>query len=245
MRTSVRATVLCLVLCPGLVGDASACPADSVQSGPVCVDKYKASLWYVPAFDKALVNEIQSGAVTLARLLESDAVQLGVDFGDLAAHGCPTTGHGCVDVYAVSIPGVRPARFVTWFQAAATARNSLKRLPTNQEWQVAALGTPDGLSCQTPGNEKCVSDVGAFEMAGINWEWVAEWAGGPVVCGTWPEPFGGDLACFGGVAGNLPGALMRGGGIEAAAGAFAISSFAPGGSGISFRSVRPDQIGPR
>jgi len=216
-----------------------------VQSGPLCVDKFKDSLWYVLASDEGLIDQIQMGTVTLDRLLDSDAVQLGLDSGDLAAHGCPITGNGCVHVYAVSIRGVTPARFVTWFQAAAAARNSLKRLPTNQEWQVAALGTPDGPSCQTPGNDKCVSDVGAFEMAGINWEWVAEWAGGPGVCGTWPEPFAGDLACFGGVAGNLPGALMRGGGSEAKAGVFAISSFAPGGAGISFRSVRPDHVEPR
>jgi hypothetical protein len=33
-----------------------------------------------------------------------------------------------MNVYAVSIAGVDPASFVTWFQALATARNSGKRL---------------------------------------------------------------------------------------------------------------------
>jgi hypothetical protein len=44
-------------------------------------------------------------------------------------------------------PRVTPSAFLTQFQAAAAARNSGKRLPSNAEWQVAALGTPDGAPC--------------------------------------------------------------------------------------------------
>ena len=40
---------------------------------------------------------------------------------------------------------MKPSGFFSWFQAAAAARNSFKRLPTNAEWTVAALGTPDGI----------------------------------------------------------------------------------------------------
>lgn len=100
-----------------------------------------------------------------------------------------STGAGCDDVYAVSIPGVKPAVFLTWFQAAVAAPNSGKRLPTNAEWQIAALGSPDGTPCivtpfvgenfhETPedtGTAGCVSQIGAFDMVGNVVEWVAEW----------------------------------------------------------------------
>jgi hypothetical protein len=45
-----------------------------------------------------------------------------------------------VNIYAVSIPGVTPSRFITWFQAAAAARNAGKRLPSNAEWQATGAG---------------------------------------------------------------------------------------------------------
>jgi hypothetical protein len=112
------------------------------------MDKYEASVWNLAPVTNAktkakLVASIQSGTATLAMLQSGGAVQVGLAPGDLAAAGCPVSGNGCIDVYAVSIAGVLPAGYVSWFQAAAAARNSLKRLPTNQEWQVAALGTPD------------------------------------------------------------------------------------------------------
>src|SRR5207249_12241511 len=129
------------------------------------------------------ISKLQKGLVTLANLTSAGAIQLGLASGDLPAAGCPATGNGCVNVYAVSIPGVTPAAFITWFQAAAAARNSLKRLPTNQEWQVAAFGTPDGNPCNvssasvafTGAALGCISDVGAFDMVGNVYEWVADW----------------------------------------------------------------------
>jgi formylglycine-generating enzyme required for sulfatase activity len=145
--------------------------------------------------------------------------------GDLAANGCPITGNGCLDVYAVSIPGVTPSRWVSWFQAVAIARNSLKRLPTNQEWQAAALGTPDGAPCKlfgilgTTGSEPgCVSDVGAFDMVGNVSERVAEWADQGDFgnnCTNWPADFGNDVYCIGGKGSSdenrLPGVPVRSG----------------------------------
>ncbi|HEX6187739.1 MAG TPA: SUMF1/EgtB/PvdO family nonheme iron enzyme [Pyrinomonadaceae bacterium] len=242
--------------------EASACPDDSVASGTACIDKYEASIWYVPPEEKALINKIQKGEVKLADLMDAGAVQLGIASGDLAANGCPVNGNGCANVYAVSIAGVTPAGFVTWFQAAAAARNSLKRLPTNQEWQVAALGTPDGAPCNVgPGGTVastgsapgCVSDVGAFDMVGNVWERVADWADFADGCVTQSATFGGDLSCVGGPGqaspvGNKPGAMLRGGffglfelGGGTHAGVFAVRAnvtpdFAP--NGIGFRCAR-------
>lgn len=236
---------------------AAQCPDDSVASGPVCIDKYEASVWHVPSWEKTLIRRIQSSKATLADLTSAGAVQLGLAAGDLAALGCPANGNGCVNVYAVSIPGVTPSGFVTYFQAAAAARNSLKRLPTNQEWQAAALGTPDGLPCNvgpngvvasTGSNPGCVSDVGAFDMVGNYWERVADWVDFSSNCFAQPEPFGGDLRCFGGGAEPMVSAMIRGGffgafalGGGTHAGVFAVRAnvtpdFAP--SAIGFRSVR-------
>jgi hypothetical protein len=165
------------------------CPPDSVKVGSTCVDTYEASVWEVPAGSLALIQRIQAGTVTLAEL-QAGAVQRGATSDDYGA-GCPDTGKGCVNVYAVSIAGVTPSGFLTWFQAAAAARNAGKRLPTNAEWQAAALGTPDGPPCNTSSSGPvatgtaagCVSDVGAFDMVGNVGEWVADWV--PPVDGLW------------------------------------------------------------
>lgn len=246
MRTVLTIGAVGLMLTCGTVADAAAaeCPDDSVASGTVCMDKYQASVWYVPPEEKSLINKIHKGKVKLAELLAAPGVvQLGLGpvAGDLAAHGCPVTGNGCVNVYAVSIEGVRPATLITWFQMAATARNSRKRLPTNQEWQVAALGTPDGdpgagdpcsevelgdpsgVPNPTGNKPGCVSDVGAFDMVGSGGEWVADWGGLagvhtpghaiPTNCTNWPAGFGG-ISCVGASASpglQLPGALLRSG----------------------------------
>ncbi len=156
-----------------------------------------------------------------------------------------------------------PASFNNWFQAAAAARNSGKRLPTNQEWQVAALGTPDTAgadngttTCNTDylvfpagatptgSRSSCVSDVGTFDMVGNLWEWVAEWGDVAGNCTTWPASFGGDVSCVGGAGGvgssSIPGALMRGGdfntfGLASYAGVFAVAaSFDPSSSIYAF-----------
>ena len=141
----VGVVLMGLALSFGVLDRAEAgCPVDSVQSGTTCMDKYEASVWYVPPTQTSLISAIRQGTVTIAGLTSAPAVAAGVvqrgvtgaDYGP----GCPVTGNGCVDFYAVSIPAVTPSAHLNWFQAAAVARNSLKRLPTNQEWQVAALG---------------------------------------------------------------------------------------------------------
>jgi len=230
-------TVVSLVPMP--VGAVELCPRDSVQVGPTCLDKYEASLWKLTQAGSATIRKIRAGTVTMADLMAVGAVQLGRIPGDLAANGCPDTGHGCVDVYAVSIAGVAPASFTTWFQAVAAARNSFKRLPSNAEWQVAALGTPDAganpgaQDCNTHSTgpdltgvrTNCVSDAGAFDMVGNVSEWVAEWV--PLSthpCGTWGT-FSDDSQCFAGAdTTGAPGALIRGGDFNhgAGAGVFAV-----------------------
>ena len=216
-RTVVVAAVSVLVSL-GLVERAAAadCPDDSVRTGTVCIDKYEASMWYVPPQEQKLIAKIQDGKVTLADLTAAagaGVVQVGVVEGDLDGI-CRVIGNGCVNVYAVSVPGVMPTSWASWFQAAAAARNSLKRLPTNQEWQVAAFGTPDPNSGPSPCNVNstgpaltgsapgCVSDVGAFDMAGNVAEMVADWGDHANACVITKNSFGADRSCVGG-AGQL------------------------------------------
>ena len=269
MKPLIRIPAQFLVLVLGLLVDsAAACPADSVQSGPVCMDKYEASVWNLAPVPSGkskakLVVSIQSGTVSLADLQSAGAVQLGIAPGDLAAASCPSTGNGCIQVYAVSIPGVKPAGYITWFQAGAAARNSLKRLPTNQEWQVAALGTPDtggsdngsttcdtdnlnvsGSLSPTGSRSACVSDVGAFDMVGNTWEWVADWVPrSPNAPGSWGT-FSDDWQILvGAQTTGAPGALVRGASRfdHAQAGVFAVmADFSPSdqSGNFGFRCVR-------
>jgi len=243
---------------------AAGCAPDAVQSGTVCMDKYESSVWYVPPGETTLISKIRSGRASLANLTSASAVsagvvQLGLAAGDLAANGCPATGNGCVDSYAVSIPGVRPSVHITWFQAAAAARNSLKRLPTNQEWQVAALGTPDtafaddgSTTCNSdnlaPGltltgsRSNCTSDVQAFDMVGNAWEWVAEWVPLSTACPGWGS-FSDDFMCLAGASEiSGPGALRRGGlgSDPSVAGVFTVVSSRPQDTSsiIGFRCAR-------
>ena len=228
-----------------------ACAPDSVKVGPGCVDKYEASVWWTQS--ARVIQKIRFGTVTAADLTAAGAFQLGLQAGGLEAFGCPTTGNGCkaANVYAVSIPGVLPARFITWFQAAAAARNAGKRLPTNAEWQAAALGTPDGVCNTSSGGllttgatATCISHVGAFDMVGNLWEWVADWVPRSTACGSWSS-FSDDLQCLAGAATTgAPGALIRGGGFNdgTGAGVFAVDGGFPALSnaydGIGFRAAR-------
>jgi Sulfatase-modifying factor enzyme 1 len=210
----------------GLAGMAEGkkCPKNAVQVGSLCVDKYEASAWEIAPANASVIKKVKKGKIGAAADL-TGASQRGAAGDDYGA-GCPDTGAGCVNVYAVSIPGVTPARFLTWFQAASACANAGKRLLTNQEWTVAALGTQDpgpddGVNdCNTNfaldviatgSRSACVSSRGAFDMVGNLYEWVADWVPLSLGCPTWGG-FSNDLQCFAGAdPAGVPGALIRGG----------------------------------
>lgn len=227
LGTGVPALV---VLMGAGVAHARDCAVNSTLVGPTCVDKYESSVWETT--DAALVQKIKAKSVTLQDLTAAAARQRGLAPNDFGA-ACPATGKGCMNVYAVSVPGVRPSTFITWFQAVATARNSGKRLLSNAEWQAAALGSPDGVPCvvtgthpQPTGTAGCVSDVGVFDMTGNVWEFTSEWvplSGGD--CPSWGS-FSTNQMCLSGADAEAqgPGVLVRGGSIGYAdgAGVFAV-----------------------
>jgi sulfatase-modifying factor enzyme 1 len=231
---------------------AKTCPPDSVRVGAVCIDKYEASVWEIPASNKGLINKVQEGKVTLANLQAGGAIPHGAssdDYGD----GCPDSGNGCTDFYAVSIPGVLPSAHITWFQAQQACGNAGKRLVRNDEWQMAAADTPDPgaaddgtTTCATnsPGavltgsRANCVSRWGVFDMVGNVWERVADWADLNPGCTDWTTQTGlpgNDLSCWGGDDGpafgfqRIPAVVTRGGSYNSGtdAGVFAVENQDP------------------
>ena len=163
----------------GFAFGASECPVNMVPVGPLCVDKYEATVWSEPP--------------------RSDGRPSGTQFGATGDdYPCSDNGNDCSGanpIYAVSLPGRTPSASITWFQAQQACLNVGKRLPTNAEWQGTAAGTPDtggaddgSTTCNTddlePGvsltgsREDCVSNFGAFDMVGNLLEWVADWIQG-------------------------------------------------------------------
>jgi hypothetical protein len=185
-----------------------------VQVGPLCVDKYEASVW-----------DTADGS--------------GTQFGDTANgdnYLCSDNGNDCTagtanPIYARSQAGVEPSRYITWFQAQQACANVGKRLLTNAEWQMAAAGTPgaddgtcngSGSIAHTDANAGCVSTYGAVNMAGNVWEWVADWIQGNLVnVSNNPNTplYGSDSMINTGAASeqgggaNFPAAILRGGGV--------------------------------
>ena len=103
--------------------DITGCPVAMVRVGPVCVDKYEASVF---------PNADRSGT------------QLGVSTDDYTSSaGCADDGTGCGSIFAASKVGATPSTWITWFQAQHACANVGKRLLRNGEWQIAAAETPD------------------------------------------------------------------------------------------------------
>jgi formylglycine-generating enzyme required for sulfatase activity len=141
---------------------------------------------------------------------------------------CDFDGDNCTNIYARSVAGVLPSRFMSWFQAAQACRNAGKRLLTNAEWQMGAAGTPDpGLAgdgtttCNTnsggPGNTgdtgNCSSSTGVRDMVGNLSEFVADWLPDSTACPSWG--FTDDEMCLAGASATSgPDALVRGGGFN-------------------------------
>ncbi len=186
-----------------------------VKVGPICMDKYEASVW-------------------------TAADGTGTQYGASASEGLsppvddypgtfPDNGNWTSPLYAVSKAGVSPSGAITWFQAQQACANNGKRLPTNAEWQMAAAGTPDpgatddastecvvsgtnGGPFNTGARSACVSNWSVNDMIGNLWEWAAEWVPLSTAFPNWGA-FSGD---FMGLAGasttdTIPGALQRGG----------------------------------
>jgi len=143
-----------------------------VRVGPLCVDKYEASVWSGPGGTGIHYPQANPRYPTTF----------------------PVTGNWTEPLYAASVKGVIPSTFLTWFQAQQACALSGKRLLTNAEWQMAAAGTPDpglngdGLTqcntntlgpVETGKAAKCVSKWGVHDMVGNVNEWVADWLHGP------------------------------------------------------------------
>lgn len=236
---------------------ASTCASDGVQVGPVCVDKYEASVWNIPPEQKGLIKKVKQGKATLDKLLAGGATQVSPSDSCSPAlpESFPVTGNWTAPLYAVSIPGVPPTACISWFQAEQACALSGKRLLSNQEWQRAAAGTPDpgaaddgsttcvtntAGSTNTGSRSTCVSSWGAFDMVGDVWEWVADW--GPVAAFCPSGLFGtGDLNCLAGASTTTsPGALFRGGsrGNTTGAGVFAVYGASPASLQASYLGFR-------
>jgi formylglycine-generating enzyme required for sulfatase activity len=202
----------------------------TVASGSTCIDRYEASLWRIT--NRRCISLIRQGAAVPPDCL-AGAVQLGINGVDYTNGQCQFNGGGCKDIFALSLPGVTPAHTINYFIAAAACRNSGRRLPSNAEWQAAALGTPDPWPQDDPANQcnlegasttltgarsKCVSDVGAYDMVGNVIEFVADWGALATAGANWDvfiAGFGGDVSNMGGSPNGaiygLPGTTLRGG----------------------------------
>jgi formylglycine-generating enzyme required for sulfatase activity len=229
MPTTTLRAALCLAFFAPTTILAASCPPDSVKVGTTCVDRYEASVWRIPSDSPKLLRKIRKGTVTRADLAEGGATQLGAAklehcSGGEYEPGFPSTGNWTDPVYAVSVPGVLPSTCTTWFQAEQACALSEKRLPTNQEWQRAAAGTPDpgfddGVSTCNLGNTfgpvptgsrpGCVSSWGVYDLSGNVAEIVGDWDEQATTCGAW---LFGDTFCSGGPgdAGGI-GSPARGG----------------------------------
>jgi formylglycine-generating enzyme required for sulfatase activity len=238
-------------------GPVKKCAADAVLAGSACMDKYEASVWRVPdpsGANKSLVKKIKDGKATQADLSAAGATQLGTASDDYVP--CTDDGQTCVnDVYAVSLPGLLPSSYITWFQALEACANAGKRLPTSAEWQAAANGTPDPgpdngtTDCNTfstfapaatASRSSCVSSVGAFDMAGNLFEWVADWVPQSTACPGWGA-FSDDFMCLAGASTTSgPGALLRGGFYQdsVSAGPFSVNGVNPPSSSFAFVGFR-------
>jgi hypothetical protein len=147
------------------------CPANMDRVGPICVDRYEASVWSTRPDGRGRPR----------------GTQFGVSADD---YPCSDTGNDCSataahPIFAVSAPGVTPSANITWFQALQACLNVGKRLLRNDEWQAAAAGTPDdAAACNidtgavepTSARTACASNWGTVNMVGNLFEWVADWS---------------------------------------------------------------------
>jgi hypothetical protein len=198
LLTSVGAVAVVAIL----VAQASAqgCASDAVRVGPVCVDKYEASVWRIPnptTTNQLLVQKIQQGEATLSDLTAAHATQLGCpsapynhtafptrfpatgNWTPLAGSDPPTPG-----VYAVAVAGVLPTTCLTWFQSEQACALAGKRLLTNQEWQRAAAGTPDP-GAADDGVTTCVTNSARPALTGSRANCKSSWGVFDMIGNIW------------------------------------------------------------
>ena len=85
MRSIPLTVILALPLLIATASYAKQCPADSVQVGDVCVDKYEASVWSTT--DTVTIKKIQKGKIAAPADLVA-ATQHGVHSGDKGDNSC-------------------------------------------------------------------------------------------------------------------------------------------------------------
>lgn len=146
-----------------LGGESGPCPSDMVfvptEDGGFCLDRYEAS----PGSD--CPNSSPTSQFETRENVELKSCK------------------------PVSEPGKTPWRYISQSQAAVACAKAGKRLPSEEEWYLASLGTPDPRDnwtendCQVDGNWNsrpgetgsglnCLSSYGAYDMVGNVWEWV-------------------------------------------------------------------------
>lgn len=257
---SIAILAAVLLAAPASAQTPKRCPVESVKVGPVCIDKYEASVWQIPATATSLIRKVVSGKATLDILIASGATQVspGPSCTPFPAT-FPANGNWTAPLYAVSVAGVPPTTCASWFQAEQACALAGKRLVTNQEWQRAAAGSPDpgaapgpadcntlsGGPSNTGSRASCVSSWGTFDMVGNVHEWVADWADDATNCAIYGPALANDRSCFGGDGSvSIPNPLVRGGDWQSgtAAGNFAVGASADGpadqDANIGFRCAR-------
>jgi formylglycine-generating enzyme required for sulfatase activity len=154
------------VMVAGVLGTPERCSQDMVfvdsADGGFCIDQYEVS-----AGEKCLYSNPASQFETRSNINEPRCIP-------------------------VSQKDAIPWRFISQTQAVEACIKAGKRLPTNEEWYLASVGTPDNANQNTrngcnisrnwdtsePGytgsGETCVSYYGAHDMVGNVWEWVSD-----------------------------------------------------------------------
>ena len=87
-----------------------------IKVGQWCVDAYEASVWENP---------------------DGTGEQFGTSEDD---YPCRDSAQDCTHIYAVSMAGVMPSRYITWFQAQQACLRGRKQLLPNAIWQGASAG---------------------------------------------------------------------------------------------------------
>jgi formylglycine-generating enzyme required for sulfatase activity len=149
----------------GIMGEPPRCPEGmtlvDTADGGFCIDIYEAS----PS-QECLYGEPASEYESVANINQNNCIP-------------------------VSEEGTQPWRHISQTQAVSACIKAGKRLPTNDEWYLAAVGTPDAIASdesgcnldsnwqpsrpgETGSSNTCVSYYGAYDMVGNVWEWVAD-----------------------------------------------------------------------